>query len=803
MSSVPPNATPARSTSPVEENGDAGARVNPAEPSCRTPTTHGGDSHPHPAERSPFKSPPMLATEDNTARTPKKSPDVLSFKSMKKLSPLKHVTPILKKYNAQRKAKSAKKHFVIARAIKNAKNSRQRLDSGSSCSDIEFGSGSSPEKQESLSPEKEFFSSEDQDDMQARSPSPVPEGDDDEPMEDVDFDAPSSPLEKDNEEELAALMRASSTVIPSLKGKSHLVKRTKHSKELEATLHILQQDDPATLEDRETFIAQAYLNKVRDELLAEGEEGERIFDKFIKALVDADEVIDTDAGIKTLYETVADLFRDRNELLDPFISFLQPGEALTCGKTMENVELANITDFLLKAEVAFSKQPQVLKTILSHLAAFSEQTDAKEEDVKSVILPLLKGNPLLTDCFLQLMPDSKPPESSMTDFEELVYEEGVEDEDESFEVINVPCDESKDLTGGDNCPCQCHSGTDDEMLKSRANHCTSCGIRFINGKIYLVSNRQLKPATLTFLNEDNHSAIKRLSVDMSHQTGTRRRRTGNSFSADNPHLKDSPPKSHSHESENDDSESYRDSDCSPPKSYKFKSRRTEITPDGKHNFSRQLSIDTSENKSSPGHDLLSPGSSSCDTVPLNNECDSREMMSPNGREDVAACDEESIDFVDVDDEESLDDEEIPEEEDQDIEIIGDDDSSQDDTEINQIMKMEDIKIEPVKVEIKEEPKSCAASPVPENREDSLVEKKPIPEVEPPLQADSQKSDEAPEDWTRDEDKVILQVIEQGGTANMIENMKHLIPRRTQDEIKERFETLMKLLAKMSSEAAGE
>lgn len=149
---------------------------------------------------------------------------------------------------------------------------------------------------------------------------------------------------------------------------------------------------------------------MREELLADGDEGELIFDKFIKALVDSEEVLDTDAGIKELYTKVSDLFRGRSDLLDPFVSFLQPGEALTCGKAMENIEMANMTDFLIKAETAFSKQPQVLKTLMSHLNSFAEQPDLAEEDVKSAILPLLRGNPLLTDCFLQLLPDSKPPE---------------------------------------------------------------------------------------------------------------------------------------------------------------------------------------------------------------------------------------------------------------------------------------------------------------------------------------------------------------------------------------------------------
>jgi histone deacetylase complex regulatory component SIN3 len=98
-------------------------------------------------------------------------------------------------------------------------------------------------------------------------------------------------------------------------------------------------------------IAHAYLNKVREELLADGDEGELIFDKFIKALIDSEDVLETDAGIKELYTKVSELFRGRSDLLDPFVSFLQPGEALTCGKAMENIEMGNMTDFLIKAEV--------------------------------------------------------------------------------------------------------------------------------------------------------------------------------------------------------------------------------------------------------------------------------------------------------------------------------------------------------------------------------------------------------------------------------------------------------------------
>lgn len=117
--SVPLNASPARSSSPAEENGDAGARVKEAEPPTRTPATAlaDNDNHPRPAEVSPFTSPVKSAGKTVSDCTPKKSPDMVSFKSIKKSSPLKHVTPILKKYSAQRKAKTAKRAFCLSIVI--------------------------------------------------------------------------------------------------------------------------------------------------------------------------------------------------------------------------------------------------------------------------------------------------------------------------------------------------------------------------------------------------------------------------------------------------------------------------------------------------------------------------------------------------------------------------------------------------------------------------------------------------------------------------------------------------------------
>jgi hypothetical protein len=114
---MPPIATPARSTSPAEENGDAGARVNPAEPPTRALDMDpaGRDSSPQPSGVAHLSPPSRSPGKLHASATPKKSPDLVAFKSIKKSSPLKHVTPILRKYSAQRKAKTAKKTFSLSK----------------------------------------------------------------------------------------------------------------------------------------------------------------------------------------------------------------------------------------------------------------------------------------------------------------------------------------------------------------------------------------------------------------------------------------------------------------------------------------------------------------------------------------------------------------------------------------------------------------------------------------------------------------------------------------------------------------
>lgn len=172
-------------------------------------------------------------------------------------------------------------------------------------------------------------------------------------------------------------------------------------------------------------------------------------------------------------------------------------------------------------------------------------------------------------------------------------------------------------------------------------------MQFIHGKIFLQTGKALRSAKVSFLNEDMDCAIKRLTVSTSGRTSVNRcrKRNGNSFSQDQ--AKDSPQKLPLEESDNEDSENYRNfSEVSSPKS----SRGRRRVGRNKHIFSKIVtktqdsSVTLSPDvKSSPSTShMLSPnGSSSNDTLP---ECRTT-VESPAEPDSTVVCDEESTELL--------------------------------------------------------------------------------------------------------------------------------------------------------------
>ncbi|XP_053692842.1 uncharacterized protein LOC128741221 [Sabethes cyaneus] len=167
-------------------------------------------------------------------------------------------------------------------------------------------------------------------------------------------------------------------------------------------------------ENQEATYAYNFFERVEETLLGENKHVQ--YEKFLHILQSFD---GKDERVADLYYKIEELFlADHPELVDSFLTFLLPGQAAEVGKFFEHFILTNANDFLAKLNVYFAKQPSQIKKVYTCINELSQEPDVTMEQIKSRILPLLKGNPLLIEWFLQLFPPEKPIESgNLNDYE--------------------------------------------------------------------------------------------------------------------------------------------------------------------------------------------------------------------------------------------------------------------------------------------------------------------------------------------------------------------------------------------------
>lgn len=116
------------------------------------------------------------------------------------------------------------------------------------------------------------------------------------------------------------------------------------------------------------------------------------------------------------HDSVVDLYKNVNDILNPkytdltdeFLSFLTSAQAKAVGKLVPHIMISNMALFLRKLEMYFKGQPFQVKKIYSSVTELADCVDITMDRVKSTILPLLKGNKLLIDWFLQIFPCETP-----------------------------------------------------------------------------------------------------------------------------------------------------------------------------------------------------------------------------------------------------------------------------------------------------------------------------------------------------------------------------------------------------------
>ncbi|XP_046423902.1 GON-4-like protein [Neodiprion fabricii] len=631
---------------------------------------------------------------------------------------------------------------------------------------------------------------------------------------------PSTSNNGDNEDEIAELMLASTTIKKDQK-------RAKQARELENIKRLVEAENNLSQEERATKFAVSFLHKLHKALDPSSE----VFKAIIKLFLDYNEQIDTLNGPENegschskqtrderslcaviaplgnerpsnsqciiegdhfnstsqvskdlltidLYKDVCEKLVDYPELNSDFLLFLKPHQAAMIGKSVEHTMLQKMNDFVDIAQIYFAKQPSKLSKVMQAITQLATDTDVSLETVNDVMENLLKGHPLVMDTFLQVLPNGKPPESLFAQhmFENLTCPPGphdktktyAEDAPELYENIEIPVSNShEDPYGGDNCKCECHN-LDGHNLKSRSEHCVSCGTRFLNGRIYLQTTEGLRPARITFPGGDDEKQehIIRVSLKTTEKfvpaTPKRRRKSS----------KNSPDQTDAKANKNSPIKDSEEMDKS-----SLKSKRM-----------NKISMKSREQKKSPKITEISSRLSS-----NNNPIEKKESMSPikTKREERAekreAQDISRSKRTKVAYKNTVKSSKILDSENTDNATQSQtDDTSQDENSIPDCGKVHDIEEESKMSTNEYETEETVRLEKMEVSSDSGSE----PEHEIRNAVDIRP-------WTRQEDAILLECIKKEYSENTFLTISETLGDRTVQQVKERFEILLSLLEKMA------
>ncbi|KAG8223276.1 hypothetical protein J437_LFUL001553 [Ladona fulva] len=256
-------------------------------------------------------------------------------------------------------------------------------------------------------------------------------------------------------------------------------RKSKQQRDTDANLALLSPEKGSAMEEKDTCFAQAFFRKVRERLLSSSD-CSRSFEAFVQnlyLLVDkrssASDDKDSDE-VEAVLGRLLEILAPHRDLVEEFPVFLNSQQALRYGCFGSYLSAVQMRDFMHKLEVYFTKQPSHVNKIVSLLSDLNTKPNVTYENIKDEILPLLKGNTILINHFLRLLPHERPPDSLMTDFEELEFWEDADQvaEEEPVETVRLPEREPEDRLGGESC--------------------------FVNGKVVLQTAKGIRPARVSF-----------------------------------------------------------------------------------------------------------------------------------------------------------------------------------------------------------------------------------------------------------------------------------------------------------------
>ncbi|BES99934.1 Gon-4-like (Hypothetical protein) [Nesidiocoris tenuis] len=244
----------------------------------------------------------------------------------------------------------------------------------------------------------------------------------------------------------------------------------------------------AAEEEPDNHYAEAYFSKVKSAL------DEATFQRFIAILSN---VSDEPGCVISLYRELESLLANFPELVDDFVGLLTPHQALSIGKLQEYKLITRSLAFFKKLE------GNHLTRLIHALEQLNSNPSVTPEQVKSAVLPLLKGHGPLADHFLHLLPNEKPPPSSPDDFENITEPMMLEDGDDGgWDHVRIP--EHAERGCLSDCGCRCHAAPTHPF-------CLACNIRFIKGQAYVQYGKVIRYCKVHFGNMSHDEVLQRFN----------------------------------------------------------------------------------------------------------------------------------------------------------------------------------------------------------------------------------------------------------------------------------------------------
>lgn len=232
--------------------------------------------------------------------------------------------------------------------------------------------------------------------------------------------------------------------------------------------------DPPIINDNvlETALVRSYYTKVQSRFSSHTSVPTNKFVQFQSILKSFDPTKETPID---LYKKIESLFgADHKDIVEEFLLFLKPGQAVEIGRFMDHLMLTQLTGFIEMLQRSLSRKPTVLRKVLR--AITSGINSGSPDEMRARVLPHLRSNPRLSSMFRTLFPDERPPDSW--------YETGTDIINESF----LTSDKGYDVW----------EFQEESDSKKKLDVKESLDTVYLHGRVFLQHGRLLKSASVTY-----------------------------------------------------------------------------------------------------------------------------------------------------------------------------------------------------------------------------------------------------------------------------------------------------------------